>query len=123
MAMTKENKIQSTLLETLESMMTLQRQQKELGHTLAKTYPNLVKRDSETSLTNADKELDVLLSSAVINKTGRFVLPAKGHWRQEVVLTRKPGLLIAKLLSVGFISLKITNCVVTQMIDIRFIPL
>ncbi len=85
-------KISESFQRLTELKEELSRQQNSFKRVLEKTYPVLMTIDSDALLSDMDSELDALLSSSVINKTGRFLLPAKGGWKKHVVLTRNPGL-------------------------------
>lgn len=82
----------NTFSHLVRSKDQLAKAQKAFKESLNQTYPNLEVEDTSVLLKDIGEELDLLLSSAVIYKTGRVEIPAKTGWKSSVVLTRKPGL-------------------------------
>lgn len=80
------------LTKLVRSKRQMRENQRRFREKLEKSYPNLIQHDTHKFLELIGKELEILLSSSVVFKTGRFKIPVPAHWRKVVILTRSPGL-------------------------------
>lgn len=78
--------------DLIEVKVFLSSLQKEFIENLEATYPSLEKKSTSWFQKKISSELDILLSSSVLNKSGRFRIPANINYGKEVILTRTPGL-------------------------------
>ncbi|GAI03932.1 unnamed protein product, partial [marine sediment metagenome] len=81
------------LKELLNSKQKLQDAQQSFTKTLKTRYQSLTKDSTEGLEREIEEELTFLLSSTVRVRSGRIVIKFPGlGWKNEVVLTRVPGL-------------------------------
>jgi len=76
----------------LDAKKELKEVQDNFQHSIAVTFPNLIKEDICLTEAQLENELEYFLSSALIIKSGRIKIPAALMYHKELNLTRNPGL-------------------------------
>lgn len=84
--------IEKTLKELLEAKKNLWFAQRVFKLSQVKTYPYLEKEELSNLDNEISVELDTLLSATLTIKSARILIPHKGGFQQNLVLTRSPGL-------------------------------